>query len=101
MKQHNKLVRDKVLEWLDQNNLPYKSHIAEGEEYQEKLFEKLLEEATEVATDKNLDEMADLFEVIEAIKKLKGWTTKDIETARLDKLKRRGGFEKGIILEES
>ncbi len=86
---------------LKEKKIPYKSHIASQAEYVEKLYEKLLEEAIELAKDRNPEELADVLEVIEAIKVLNGWTTEEIEVIRLKKLADRGGFDQPIILEES
>jgi predicted house-cleaning noncanonical NTP pyrophosphatase (MazG superfamily) len=102
---YNKLIRDKVLTILDTKGISHTEHIAGDEEYEQKLMAKLLEKAAEVATEesdeKQKEELADLLEVIEAIKELKGFTTEEIEDIRLDKLDERGGFTKRIILEES
>ena len=102
---YNKLIRDKILDMLDAKGLSHTEHIATDTEYEEKLFAKLLEEAAEVATEESADklkeEIADLLEVIEAIKVLKGFSTSDIESLRLQKLEERGGFERRIILETS
>jgi predicted house-cleaning noncanonical NTP pyrophosphatase (MazG superfamily) len=102
---YNKLIRDKILAGLDKKGIPYKSHIADDAEYNEKLFLKVLEESAEVATeesdDKIKEEIADLLEVIEAIKKFKNFSDEEIEEIRLKKLEEKGGFEKRIILDES
>lgn len=102
---HNKLVRDKIPQYLDGKSIPHTEHIADAIEYEQKLFEKLIEEAKETVdekdTEKQKSELADLLEVIEAIKVLKGYSTEDIEIIRLQKLAERGGFTKRIILEES
>lgn len=90
---------------LDAKSIEHTEHIADDAEYEEKLFAKLLEETHEVVVEKDDEklkaELADLLEVVEAIKKLKGFTTEEIEKIRLEKLFERGGFEKRIILEES
>lgn len=101
MKTHNKLVRSKIPQILESKNIPYKAHTADKIEYMEKLYEKLLEEAGEVSADRNKEELADLLEVIEAVKKHNGWSTQEIEEIRLKKLAERGGFDEPIILEES
>jgi predicted house-cleaning noncanonical NTP pyrophosphatase (MazG superfamily) len=104
-KKYNKLVRDKVLEILDARGIKHTDHIADESEYEEKLFAKLLEEAKEVVGEKDPEkqksEIADLLEVIEAIKILRGYITEEIEIIRLEKLATHGGFTKRIILEES
>lgn len=98
---YNKLVRARVLEILEQKGVAYTAHIATPDEYREKLYEKLLEEANELASDRNTEELADVLEVIEAIKLLHGWTSEEIEKIRRKKYTERGGFEQPVILDES
>lgn len=98
---HNKLIRDKILQMLDSKGISHTEHIADETEYRTKLFEKILEEAKELVESEDPGELADLLEVIEAIKTLKNWTTEEIESIRMNKKQERGGFERRIILEES
>ncbi len=98
---YNKLVRDRIPEIIETKGQTCKTHIAEEIEYTTKLKEKLQEEAAEFAKDDNIEELADLMEVVEAIKKLKGFDSAELEKVRLEKHEKRGGFEKRIILEES
>jgi predicted house-cleaning noncanonical NTP pyrophosphatase (MazG superfamily) len=99
--QYNKLVRDRIPEIIEAKGQTCKTHIAEEMEYAAKLKEKLQEEAAEFVKDDNIEELADLLEVVEAIKKLKGFDSAELEKVRLEKHEKRGGFEKRIILEES
>jgi predicted house-cleaning noncanonical NTP pyrophosphatase (MazG superfamily) len=101
MKKYNKLVRDGVLDHIESMSEPYFAHVATDEEYAQKLPEKLVEEAQEFLQNPTKEELADLLEVVEAIKAHNGWTTEDIEQIRLEKLEKRGGFNNRIILEES
>jgi predicted house-cleaning noncanonical NTP pyrophosphatase (MazG superfamily) len=102
MTKYNKLIRSKVPEYLDSIEVPYKIHIATADEYKKKLTEKLLEEAFEFAKEPvSKGELADILEVIEAIKESNGWTTEEIEEIRLKKHAEKGGFDQPIILEES
>jgi predicted house-cleaning noncanonical NTP pyrophosphatase (MazG superfamily) len=101
MKDHHKLVRSKIPEYLKTKGIPFTVHIADIEEYTQKLYEKLLEEASELTKDRNIEELADLLEVIEAIKDLQGWTTREVEKFRLKKFEEKGGFDEPIILEKS
>lgn len=98
---YNKLIRDKIPELLDQKGINYKTHIAEDEEYWLKLKEKLLEEVTEFNDSENIEELADIFEVIEAIISYKKFNHVSIESTRNSKAEERGRFNKRIILEES
>lgn len=93
---YNKLVRDKIPELLDSKGVFYEKRIAGKEEYKQELFKKLKEEFEEFWEEKNTEELADIIEVVNAIKKLPEF--KDVEKLRLKKLKERGGFRKKIIL---
>lgn len=93
---YNKLVRDKIPEYLDNKGISYEKRIAEQEEYRLELFKKLDEEIKEFLEAKNKEELADIIEVIEAIKKLPDFS--NVEEVRLKKLEERGAFEQKIIL---
>ena len=98
---YNKLVRDLIPEHLASNGVDFKTHIADDTEYEDKLFAKLQEEVSELAKDKNIDEVADVLEVVDAIVAYKGFSKKEIELRRLEKFEKRGGFSRKIILEET
>ena len=76
--------------------ISYEKRIANEEEYREELFKKLDEEVKEFLEDKNSEELADILEVIEAIKKFPEFS--DVESVKNKKLEERGGFKKKIIL---
>jgi predicted house-cleaning noncanonical NTP pyrophosphatase (MazG superfamily) len=94
---YRKLVRDKIPEMLDEKGISYTQTIALAEEYKAELIAKLREEIDEFAQEGDIEELADVIEVVEALKKLPEYT--DVETVRLNKLDKRGGFEKRLILE--
>ena len=96
MTKYNKLVRDKIPEILDKKNVSYKKRIAADEEYKLELIKKLDEEIEEFHQDLDVEELADIIEVIEALKRLPEY--KKVDNIRYKKLKERGGFEKRIIL---
>ncbi len=98
---YNKLVRDLIPEHLASNGVDFKTHIADDLEYEDKLFTKLQEEASELAKDKNIDEVADVLEVLDAIIAYKGFSKQEIDFRRLEKFEKRGGFSRKIILEET
>lgn len=97
---YNKLIRDKIPEIISGKGEILKTHIAEEKEYWEKLKEKLLEETNEFLEDSNKEELADILEVIDSICKFKGYAMKDIKNIQEKKRLKRGGFDKGIILDE-
>jgi predicted house-cleaning noncanonical NTP pyrophosphatase (MazG superfamily) len=96
MEKYNKLVRDKIPEYLDSKAIPYEKRIANSEEYKEELIKKLAEEIKEFSESKNMEELADITEVIEALKKLPEFS--NLESVRNKKLEEKGGFDKKIIL---
>lgn len=98
---YNKLVRDKIPEYLEHKAIPFKVHIANDLEYWQKLKEKLLEEVKEFDADESIDELADIMEVIDAIKKYKNFSTNEINIIKEKKFTDRGGFDNRVILEES
>ena len=98
---YNKLVRDNIPEIMKKHGENPRIHIADSKEYWAKLIEKIKEESAELEADQTLEEVADILEVIDAICELKGFDMKEIKKYKKDKLKKRGGFKRRIILEES
>ncbi|MCP6726754.1 MAG: nucleoside triphosphate pyrophosphohydrolase [Patescibacteria group bacterium] len=96
MEKYNKLVRDKIPEILDGKNVLYEKRIALDKEYKIELIKKLDEEIKEFYEELDPEELADVLEVIEALKRLPEY--QQVENIRSKKLKERGGFEKRIIL---
>ncbi len=96
MAQYNKLVRDKIPEILDTKGVAYEKRVATQEEYKVELIKKLREELEEFEVAGDVEELADIMEVIEALKLLPEYV--DVEEVRKKKKEERGGFERMIIL---
>lgn len=98
MKLYNKLVRDRIPEIIKKSGKECEIEIVNGIEKQELLEKKLLEEVNEYMEDKNLEELADVMEVLFGLANELGFTEEDLLNKRNEKLLERGGFKKGIVL---
>ena len=99
MKEYNKIVRDKIPEIIEASGKSCYIHYLEQEEYVVALEQKLNEEVAEYQSDKNLEELADILEVLQALCVAKGHSLEDLEQLRKEKAIERGGFDNRIFLE--
>lgn len=97
---YNKLVRDRIPEIIVTSGKNCKTEILSDEEYLRMLDAKLDEELAEYHKDQNIEELADLLEVIYAAAKARGHTVDQLEQIRAKKASERGVFEKRILLKE-
>ena len=98
VKTYNKLVRDLIPEIIEKSGKKCKTRILSDEEYLKMLDAKLDEELTEYHQDQNIEELADLLELIRAATIAHGYTLDELEAVRAEKAKNRGRFEKKIFL---
>jgi predicted house-cleaning noncanonical NTP pyrophosphatase (MazG superfamily) len=101
VKVYNKLVRDRIPEIIEASGAECKTEILSDEKYLEMIDEKLDEELAEYHKDQNIEELADLLEVIRAATIARGYTLEELETVRAKKAEKRGGFEQKILLIET
>ncbi len=97
---YDKLIRDRIPEIIEAGSGKAIVEILDRESYQKYLYRKLGEELQEFLENDNVEELADMVEVIYAILECKGVSYKDFEKIRLDKLEKRGGFKKKLLLKE-
>ena len=95
---YDKLVRDQIPQIICANGNSCEIRVLEDREYQKRLEEKLSEELSEYLESGQLEELADLLEVMMALVKAKGSSWQALEQIRTDKLAKRGGFEKKLLL---
>ena len=96
---YNKLVRDKIHEIIMKSGKTAHCHVLDNNEYITELDRKLNEECAEYQADKNIEELADMLEVMYAIAEARGYSVADLERVRLEKAEKRGGFSERIFLE--
>lgn len=96
---HNKLVRDKIPEIIRESGKTPVIYQLDDSTYIEALDQKLLEEVQEYRNDRNLEEMADILEVLCAICEARGYTVPELVAKKQEKAQERGGFKAKLFLE--
>ena len=100
IKKYNKLVRDRIPEIIETSGNTCVTEILSDEDYLKILDAKLDEELAEYHADQNIEELADLMEVIQACAVARGYSVEELEQVRAEKTAKRGGFERKILLKE-
>lgn len=97
---YNKLVRDRVPELIEESGRKQVSRTLNEDEYEQALMDKIVEEIEEYRVSNNEEEIADIYEVLDCLVKLKDYEPMHIDYLRLIKREARGSFQKRILLEE-
>jgi predicted house-cleaning noncanonical NTP pyrophosphatase (MazG superfamily) len=95
----SKLVRDNIPNIIRRSGRRPQTHIADQTEYDAKLKQKLEEEVQEFIASDNIEELADILDVINAIAESKNLETGELEKIRTVKAQKNGGFSQKIILD--
>ncbi len=95
---YNKLVRDKIPSIIEIQGKTANVRILDDDAYPLALEQKLDEEVAEYHKDKNLEELADILEVIYALTEDLGCTKEELFAANEKKRAERGGFHDRIFL---
>ncbi len=98
MKIYNKLVRDNIPEIIKSNNEICEISILNDEDYKFELNKKLQEEMKEYLESQDIEELADLQEVIFAILEVNGCSQEQFDKLRLAKVDKNGAFKKRVFL---
>lgn len=97
---YHKLVRDRIPEIIEASGKTCVTEILSDEDYLRMVDAKLDEELAEYHKDQNIEELADLMEVIYAAAIARGYTLEELEQVRAEKATKRGGFSKKILLKK-
>lgn len=93
------MVRDKIPSVIKANGGKPCTRVLDDKEYLWALVDKLGEEYEEFKTDRNAEELADILEVIMALRDALGISEEMLETTRTKKAAERGAFKDKIFLE--
>jgi predicted house-cleaning noncanonical NTP pyrophosphatase (MazG superfamily) len=100
----NKLVRDKIPQIIESKGKKFSSKILNDEDYIKYLKEKAYEELDEYCAAETygdaVEELADLLEVLWTLAKHHGSSLEEVESVRIDKAEKRGGFNEKVFLIE-
>lgn len=96
---YNKLVRDKIPQIIEsEGRKPHYHKVEDDDKFLNYLDKKLLEESDEFTKTHDLQELADILEVIYTILELKRSSFEELEKIRYSKQQTRGGFNSRYIL---
>ena len=95
---YNKLIRDKIPEIISASGKQSTVRTLTQEEFLKALQDKLQEELDEYLQSNDVEELADILEVINAILDCQNMDFQELEEIRIEKKEERGGFEKRMFL---
>ena len=95
---YNKLVRDKIPQLIEESGRKQTSRVLNEGEYFNALIDKIIEEIEEFRASGEEEEIADVYEALDCLVKLKGYEPMHIDYIRLIKREARGSFKERILL---
>lgn len=97
---YDKLVRDLIPQIIRENGESPRTHVADDDEFASRLTDKLEEEVDEFLEDGDVEELADILEVVVALGELNGVSEQELQRIREEKAADRGRFDDRIVLED-
>jgi len=101
MIKYNKAIRDKIPEIIAESGKKYNTKQLDDTSFLVELEKKLIEEVNEYSESKDVEELADLLEVIYRISELRGVNSDELDEIRKDKAEKRGKFDSNLFLIDS
>ena len=98
MIKYNKAIRDKIPEIIAESGKKYNLKHLDDTSFLAELEKKLTEEVNEYSESKDVEELADLLEVIYRISELRGVNSDELDKIRKDKAEKRGKFANNLFL---
>lgn len=93
-----KLVRDRIPQIIEASGKKPVIRVASKEELGTLLVDKLKEEVKEFKNSGEVEELADILEVVEAIGKTKGLSMRELLREKRKKQSERGSFSERVVL---
>ena len=97
-KKYNKVVRDKIPEIIEESGKKFNLKQLDDESFLAEIEKKLIEEVNEYTESKDVEELADLLEVIYRISELRGVNSDELDKIRKNKAEKRGKFDSNLFL---
>ena len=98
MIKYNKAIRDKIPEIIADSGKKHNLKQLDDESFLAEIEKKLIEEVDEYTESKDVEELADLLEVIYRISELRGVNSDELDEIRKDKAEKRGKFNSNLFL---
>lgn len=95
---YGKLVRNRIPEIIAGEGFVPETRVLDQDAYLEELNRKLTEETAEYLQSGELEELADILEVVEALCKAKGFSIEELSRIKAEKQAARGAFDDRIYL---
>ena len=97
-KKYNKVVRDKIPEIIEESGKKYTLKQLDDASFLAEIEKKLIEEVNEYSESKDIEELADILEVIYRISELRGVNSDELDEIRKEKAEKRGKFDDNLFL---
>jgi predicted house-cleaning noncanonical NTP pyrophosphatase (MazG superfamily) len=95
---YNKAIRDKIPEIIKSSGKNCNVKVLDDDVFLAEMEKKLVEELHEYQESKDVEELADILEVIYRISELKGTNPDTLDEIRRDKAEKRGKFDDNLFL---
>ena len=95
---YNKAVRDKIPEIIKESGKNCNVKKLNDSKFLVELEKKLVEELAEYQESKDVEELADILEIVYRISELKGITSDELDGIKNEKAKKRGKFVDNLFL---
>ena len=98
MIKYNKAIRDKIPEIIADSGKKYSIKQLDDTSFLAEIEKKLIEEVNEYSESKDIEELADILEVIYRISELRGVNSDELDEIRKEKAEKRGKFASNLFL---